>query len=54
MTLLFKNQTICLGAFSVACGEMTRQINESQKLSILAPGLGFSTRLDGHLPHRAQ
>ena len=51
MTLLFKTQRLCLGAAFVARGEMTRA---RQKLLVLVSGLGFSTRLDGHLPHRAQ
>lgn len=48
MTLLFKTQRVC--AF-VARREVARP---RQKLSLLVSGLGFSTRLDGHLPHRAQ
>ena len=48
MTLLFKTQRV--GAF-VARREVARP---RQKLSLLASGLGFSTGLDGHLPHRAQ
>lgn len=51
MTLLFKTQRVCLGAAFVVHGEMMRAW---QKLLVLVSGLGFSTRLDGHLPHRAQ
>ena len=51
MTLLFKTQRVCLGAAFVVHGEMMRAW---QKLLVLVSGLGFSTRLDGHLSHRAQ
>ena len=51
MTLLVKTQRVCLGAAFVVHGEMMRAW---QKLLVLVSGLGFSTRLDGRLPHRAQ